>query len=60
MDAVVQYFDERKGFWRIGHLEKSDSRWAWVRTVVGRRVRVPIGQTKEVEQEKSATANGTV
>lgn len=54
MNAVaVQYFDERKGFWRIGYLEKTDSTWAWVRTAVGRRVRVPVAQTREVEQGKS-------
>ena len=51
---AVQYFDERKEFWRVGYLEKADSRWAWVRTVVGRRVRVPVAQTREVEQAKSA------
>jgi hypothetical protein len=62
MNAVaVQYFDESKGFWRIGYLEKSDSRWAWVRTVVGRRLRVPVAQTKEIEKdERSATTPGTV
>ena len=32
MNAVaVQYFDERKGFWRVGYLEKSDRSEAHVR-----------------------------
>jgi len=50
--AAVQYFDEHKGFWRVGYLEKADGKWAWVRPVVGRTVRVPVAQTREVEQEK--------
>ncbi|MGD0976283.1 MAG: hypothetical protein ABR866_19540 [Candidatus Korobacteraceae bacterium] len=55
MNAVaVQYFDERGGFWRVGYLEKSDRTWAWVRPVVGRTVRVPVAQTREVEPKKSA------
>ena len=54
MNAVaVNYFDERKGFWRVGYLEKADLKWAWVRPVVGRTVRVPIAQTREVEAKKS-------
>ena len=61
MNAVtVQYFDESKGFWRFGYLVKADRKWAWVRPVVGRTVRVPVAQTREVEQAKSAKANGTV
>jgi hypothetical protein len=53
MNAVaVQYFDEHKGFWRVGYLEKSDAKWAWVRPVVGRTVRVPVAQTRAVEQAK--------
>ena len=37
MNAVVavNYFDESKGFWRFGYLEKADRKWAWVRPVVG-------------------------
>jgi hypothetical protein len=55
MNAVaVQYFDERGGFWRVGYLEKSDRTWAWVRPVVGRTVRVPVAQTREVEQAKKS------
>lgn len=55
MSAVaVQYFDERKGFWRVGYLEKADRKWAWVRPVVGRTLRVPVNQTKGVEQAKKA------
>ena len=55
MSAVaVQYFDERRGFWRIGYLEKADRTWAWVRPVVGRTVRVPVAQTREVEQAKKS------
>jgi hypothetical protein len=55
MNAVaVQYFDDRKGFWRLGYLEKTDRTWAWVRTVVGRRVRVPVAQMREVEQAKKS------
>ncbi len=51
MNAVaVQYFDERKGFWRVGYLERADCKWAWVRTVVGRTLRVPVDQTKSIEQ----------
>jgi len=52
MDAVVavNYFDESKGFWRYGYLVKTDRKWAWVRPVVGRTVRVPVAQTREVEQ----------
>ena len=53
MNAVaVNYFDERKGFWRVGYLEKADLKWAWVRPVIGRTVRVPVAQTREVEQAK--------
>jgi len=53
MNAVaVQYFDESKGFWRVGYLEKADPKWAWVRPVVGRTVRVPVTQMREVEQAK--------
>jgi hypothetical protein len=53
MNAVtVQYFDESKGFWRVGYLEKADFKWAWVRPVIGRTVRVPVAQTREVEQAK--------
>lgn len=52
--TAVEYFDERKGFWRLGYLEKTDRAWAWVRTVVGRRVRIPVAQTREVEQKKVA------
>ena len=55
MNAVaVQYFDERKGFWRFGYLEKADRTWAWIRPVVGRTVRVPVGQTREIEQVKKS------
>jgi hypothetical protein len=55
MNAVaVQYFDERKGFWRVGYLEKTDRTWAWVRPMVGRRVRIPVSQTREVEQAKKS------
>jgi hypothetical protein len=56
MNAVaVQYFDERGGFWRVGYLEKADRKWSWVRPVIGRTVRVPVSQTREVAQaEKSA------
>jgi hypothetical protein len=55
MNAVaVQYFDERGGFWRIGYLEKADRTWAWVRPVVGRTVRIPVTQTREVEQAKKS------
>jgi len=50
----VQYFDEHKGFWRFGYLEKADRKWAWVRPVVGRTVRVPVAQTREVEQAKKS------
>jgi hypothetical protein len=47
MNAVtVQYFDESKGFWRVGYLEKADLKWAWVR--------IPVAQTREVEAKKSA------
>jgi len=53
MNAVaVQYFDEHGGFWTFGYLEKADRTWAWVRPVVGRTVRVPVAQTREVEQAK--------
>jgi hypothetical protein len=52
--VAVQYFDEHKGFWMFGYLEKADRTWAWVRTVVGRRVRVPVAQTREVEQAKKS------
>ena len=54
MNAVVavNYFDESKGFWRFGYLVKADRKWAWVRPVVGRTVRVPVAQTREVEQAK--------
>ncbi len=56
MNAVaVQYFDEHKGFWRVGYLEKADSKWAWVRPMVGRTVRVPVAQMREVEQQKKTT-----
>jgi hypothetical protein len=45
MNAVaVEYFDERKGFWRLGYLEKTDNTWAWVRPVVSRTVRIPVAQ----------------
>jgi hypothetical protein len=55
MNAVaVEYFDEHKGFWRIGYLEKSDRSFAWVRTVVGRTVRIPVAQTREPQQTKQA------
>lgn len=55
MNAVaVQYFDERGGFWRVGYLEKADLKWAWVRPVIGRTVRVPVAQTREVEQAKKS------
>jgi hypothetical protein len=55
MNAVdVQYFDDRKGFWRVGYLEKLDCKWAWVRTVAGQRVRVPVAQTREVERAKES------
>jgi hypothetical protein len=55
MNAVaVQYFDERKGFWRVGYLEKTDRTWAWVRPMVGRTVRIPVSQTREVEQAKKS------
>ncbi len=30
--GAVEYFDERKGFWRLGYLEKTDRKWAWVRS----------------------------
>jgi hypothetical protein len=57
MNAVtVQYFDESKGFWRVGYLEKTDLKWAWVRPVVGRMVRVPVAQTREVEQAKKSAS----
>jgi hypothetical protein len=57
MNAVdVQYFDERKGFWRVGYLEKVDRKWAWVRPLVGRRVRVPVTQTREVERAKESAS----
>ncbi len=53
MNAVaVQYFDERKGFWRIGYLERADCKWAWVRSVVGQVLRVPVNQTKEIGEAK--------
>jgi hypothetical protein len=55
MNAVaVQYFDDRRGFWRVGYLEKSDPKWAWVRPVVGRTVRVPVAQTRAIEQAKKS------
>ena len=55
MNAVaVEYFDERKGFWRLGYLEKTDRTWAWVRAVGGRTMRIPVAQTREVEQTKKA------
>ncbi len=58
MDAVtVQYFDERKGFWRVGYLEKTDRTWAWVRTVVGRTVRIPVTQTRELQEAGKEAAN---
>jgi hypothetical protein len=52
--VAVQYFDESKGFWRVGNLEKTDRKWAWVRPVVGRTVRVPVAQTREVEEAKKS------
>jgi hypothetical protein len=54
MNAVVavNYFDESKGFWRFGYLVKADRKWAWVRPVVGRTVRVPVAQMREVEEAK--------
>jgi hypothetical protein len=56
MKAVaVEYFDEHKGFWRLGYLEKTDRTWAWVRPVVGRKVRLPVAQTRKVMQGKQAT-----
>jgi hypothetical protein len=55
MNAVtVQYFDGSKGFWRVGYLEKTDLKWAWVRPVIGRTVRVPVAQMREVEQPKKS------
>ncbi len=53
---AVEYFDERKGFWRLGYLEKTDRTWAWVRTVIGRKVRIPVSQTRELETKKARTA----
>lgn len=53
MNAVaVEYFDEHKGFWRLGYLEKTDRTWAWVRTVVGRTMRIPVAQTREPQPTK--------
>ncbi len=53
MNAVaVEYFDERKGFWRIGYLEQTNNKWALVRTIVGRTVRIPIANTRELKQDK--------
>ncbi len=53
MNAVaIQYFDERGGFWRVGYLEKADLKWARVHPMVGPAVRIPIAQTREVEQAK--------
>ena len=55
MNAVaVEYLDERKGFWRFGYLEKTDRRWAWVRTLTGRTMRVPVAQTRELEKKQPA------
>ncbi len=48
--VVIEYFDERKGFWRVGYLEKANRTWAWVRPVIGRKVRVPVTQTREIHQ----------
>jgi hypothetical protein len=54
MNAVaVEYFDVHKGFWRLGYLEKTDRSWAWVRTVVGRTVRIPVAQMRELQQVKA-------
>ncbi len=53
--VTVQYFDERKGFWRVGYLEKTDRTWVWVRTMVGRTVRIPVTQTRELSQDRKAT-----
>jgi hypothetical protein len=53
MNAVaVEYLDERKGFWRLGYLEKSDLTWAWVRTVAGRTMRIPVAQTRGLQPTK--------
>jgi hypothetical protein len=52
--VTVEYFDERKGFWRLGYLEKTDRTWAWVRPVVGRTMRIPVGQTRELQQKKQS------
>ena len=55
MNAVaVEYFDEHRGFWRLRYLEKTDRRWAWVRTVAGRTMRIPVAQTRELELTKKA------
>lgn len=46
--GAVEYFDERKGFWRVGYLEKIDQRWGWVRIVVGGTLRIPLAQMRKV------------
>lgn len=54
--VTVEYFDERKGFWRLGYLEKTDRAWAWVRTVVGRKGRIPVAHTRELRQNKQTAS----
>lgn len=54
-ELAVEYFDEHKGFWRLGYLEKTDRTWAWVRAVGGRMVRIPVAQTRELQQTKQVS-----